>query len=450
MSYRPDLAITNYKPAGAPAMQGHYVGEYTDVYGKGVVRAINTLTAVGDSITNNSGAIDPLNPTATQLMYSKAYAEVANCLSGHKCQWVTPGTTGPGSVAAGSTGSAFALGGIYTDDVIYGGYMAAAVASAANTIVVHIGTNNVNRGDSASKIINDILQIWRMATSVGKRVIATTICPRDSSVITGAKLIVVNDVNRQIRLNAGTEPGVFLCDWYAALLDSSLNAPSSGAASQWTIDGLHPNPIGGWRMGSALAPILASLNVPDLPGDHLPINPGDVLTPNPFALGNTAGVATSWTITNVGAPTSVTPTKVTRPVGTDLVPGEFQQIVTVAATANTDGFTITLTDSTTSDWAVGDQLYACAEIQADSAGWDCRGLQLDVVMTGAAGVSSVNAIASADRTALTVPYNPAPVGGVVLVTPRIQVPASVTAVRAVLRWFGSGTIRVSRMGVRKI
>lgn len=453
MSYKPEYAtnMLNYRPAGAPPIQGFYNGDYLqDATAPLALLNINTLTLVGDSISNSGGAIDPTQPTGSQSQYSKNFVEVANSLFAHRCQYITPGPTGPGSVAAGSSGVAFALGGIYTDDILNGGYMAAAVASAANVIVVHIGTNNVNRGDTSAKIMTDLLQIWRLATRAGKRVIATTILPRDSTIITGAKLLVMNDVNLQIRANAALEPNVFLCDWHTSMLDATGAAPPSGV-STWFVDGLHPNAPGAWRMGTILAPILNSVVVDKLsqPGDWIPIVPANCITPNPFAFGNTAGVATSFTVTNVGSPTSVTPTKVAR-ASSDLTPGEWQQIACVAATADTDGYTITITDSTTTDWVVGDILYACAEIQADAAGWDCRGFQLDVVMTGAAGVASANLISTAERTALTTGLQPAPTGGMIMVTPRIQVPASVTAVRAVLRFFGSGTIRVSRIGVRKI
>lgn len=444
MSYKTDNIYTSYRPPGLPAMQG-YVND-------GIIpltKFVNTLTSVGDSITNNGGAIDPSLPSGSQNYTCRNYAEVANILSGHKCRWVTPGLTGPGSIANGSAGNSFSLGGIYTEDVLYGGYMAAAVASDANIIVVHIGTNNVNRGDTSAAMMADILAIWRMGTSAGKRVIATTILPRDSTVITGAKLTALNDLNQKIRTAAAAESGVTLCDWHAAMLDANAAAPGTGA-SQWSADGLHPNVAGGWRMGSMLAPVLASVVNSGLPPDHLPINPADVITPNPFATGNVAGVATSWTLTNVGAPTSITPTKVARAVSGIVVAGEWQQVVAAAATANTDGFTLTLTDSTTADWAVGDIVYAVAEVQADAAGWDCRAIYLDTVMTGAAGVASNPLIASAERTALTVGLQPPPVGGLVLVTPRIQVPASVTAIRAVFRFFGSGTVRVSRIGVRKV
>ena len=128
------------------------------------LRNINTVTQVGDSISNLGGALDPANPTASQAMYVKSFGEVANALTGHRCQWIAPGTTGPGSIAGGGSGVAFALGGIYTDDILAGGYMAAAVASAANVIIVHIGTNNINRGDTAAKIMTDLLAIWRLAT----------------------------------------------------------------------------------------------------------------------------------------------------------------------------------------------------------------------------------------------------------------------------------------------
>lgn len=414
------------------------------------VRNLNNLTIVGDSIANGSGSIDPANPSNAQNQGSRGFAEIANMLSGHRCQMIYPAAGAPGSIAAGGSGIGFCKGADYTDDMLgSGGMMAAAVASAANIILVHIGTNNVNRGDTALKIITDLLTIWRQATNLGKRVIATSIMPRDSTVITGAKLLVMLDVNNQIRQNAATEPGVYFCDWYTGMLDSAGAPPGTGATA-WFSDGLHPNGNGAWRMGSILAPILANIvGTAKVPGDYLPLSAGgNVLTPNPFATGNVAGIATSWTVTNVGAPTSVTPTKVARAT-TDMLPGEWQQVACVAATADTDGYQLASVDSTTSDWTVGDTAYACAEIQADAAGWDCRGLQLDLVMSGVAGVASDNLIPSAERTVMTIPFTPAPTGGLVMVTPRITIPASVTALRAIIRFFGSGTIRVSRMAVRK-
>jgi len=410
----------------------------------------NTLTGVGDSITNNTGALDPTSPSGNQLLAVKGWGPLGNALAGGQFSWVAPGVSGPGSVAAGSSGAAFALGGIYTDDILTGGYMAAAVASSADVIVVHIGTNNVNRGDTASKIVTDLLAIWRLGTAAGKRVVATTILPRDSTVITGAKLAVLNSVNQQVRALAAAEPNVFLCDWHAALLDSGGAAPSGGSASAYTIDGLHPNAAGGWRMGSVLAPVLAALRLPETPADWLPIDPADTLTPNPFATGNVSGVATSWTVTTQGTPTSITKTKVAR-YATDLRPGEMQQVATVAASASADGWTCTVSNANVgTDWSVGDTVYAACQLEADAAGWDCRHLQLDVVLSGSAVVASVGNEASSERTALTVPLGPAPVGGLVFVTPRIVVPAGVTTVRATLRFYGSGTVRILALGTRKV
>jgi lysophospholipase L1-like esterase len=403
------------------------------------------LTWVGDSITNNGGALDAVTATNTQAWYAKGFWWIADALTGHRCTMIFPGPSGPGSPSAGAAGIAFALGGLVTTDILGGGYMAAAVASPANIIGVHIGTNDVNAGTPAAAIMGNILAIWRMATTVGKKVIATTILPRDSTIITGAKLSALNAVNQLIRQNAAVEPNVYLCDWHASMLDSAGSAPGAGV-SQWSQDGLHPNPAGGWRMGTALAATLGPLLAPRTPPDHLPINPADSLTPNPIAAGGTTS-PTSWTLTNVGAPTSVTGSKIPR---TDLLPGALHQVVAVAATANTDGFTITITDSTTTDWAAGDVVYGFAEIWGLAAGWDCRGMQLDVVKSGVATVASANMIASADRTALTTSLGPAPAGGIILVTPRVTLDPSLTAVRAVLRFYGSGTIQVGRMGVRKI
>lgn len=417
--------------------------------------SVQKIAIVGDSISANSGSMDVVTPTNNQFWGVKGWASVANSLTGARCQWIAPGLTGPGSLAdpngslhsSSPSGIGFCLGGLSTQEMLTYGYMAAAVASAANIIIVHGGTNDCNNGTDATTISNNLLTMWRMATAVGKRVIATTILPRDSTVISGTKLAALNLANRLIRQNASSEPGVYLCDWHSPMLDANGAAPSGGAASAWFLDGLHPNGAGSWRMGTTLATTLNGLLNQRTPSDYLLIDTGDVLTPNPYATGNVSGVATSWTVTNVGSPTSITSTKVAR---TDLIPGAWQQVVSVAATANTDGWNVQVTDSTTATWNTGDFAYAFAEIQADASGWDCRGMQLDVVKSGVATIASANNIASAERTALTTNLGPAPTGGLILVTPRVQLDASLTAVRAVLRFFGSGTIRVGRMGVIKV
>jgi hypothetical protein len=406
----------------------------------------NRVTVVGDSITNNGGVLDPTSVIQTNPL---AWLMNANAILGNRFTLISPGATGPGSLADGAGGYGFCKGGLTAAQLLSGGYFDAAAASSADVVVVHAGTNDINAPTDGPTTANLILTGLRKITAAGKIAVATTILPRDSTVFTGTKLTAYDQANLLIREFAAVEPGVVLCDWAPAMLDTNGAAPSGSGASTWTSEGLHPNYLGGWRLGTVLAPVLDRIIPTQVPRDGLPSSNTISLTANPFAGGNVSGAPTSWSFGAVGTPTTQTKTIVAR---TDTMGGQWAQVATTAAVATTDGFTYSVPNSAGlgTTWNIGDTIFGTMEVQADLAGWDCRRLQLEVTFTGSALSAATNYLSSAALAAQTTLMMPAPVNGLTFITPRIVIPVGATTVRAIMRFYGSGTIRISRLGLQKV
>jgi lysophospholipase L1-like esterase len=309
-----------------------------------------------------------------------------------------------------------------------------AIATGAGVLVEEGGINDINANNVAVATIQaNKLAIWQAAINAGMRVVATTIPPRGS--YTGAQKANLYAVNAWIRKQAGLMRGVTVCDWAPALVD-----PATGNAATGTLraDGIHPTPLGAMRMGARLAAVLGTI-VPPLDVLGSGGDPTNILT-NGGMTGNTAGLATGWTFTNLaqGAVTA-TASKVAR---TDDVPGEWQQVN--VASGNATGFQLyQVVAPGASTWAVGNTISGLLEFQRDND-WTnfpdvAASLRLRIQFTGSNRFTYGNNHVSPDPgwTAAM------PTSGV-LRTPPLVIPTGSTNAIFGLEFAGQGTIRIGR------
>lgn len=389
----------------------------------------DTIALLGDSITGqNTGDGGAANNAFHQAV---GYFTWANIYLGQRFTLVQNG----------NQLTEFGGSGMSVQTMISGGQLAAAVASGADWLLVHGGTNDLATR-TAVQIAADLQTCWDTAIAAGMRVIATTILPRDAAGDTQATWDKVRDTNALIRTNARATRGVTLVDWYSAIVD-----PTTGkGSSTYLADGVHPNVNGANRMGKVLADALGRAGY-----DINSVLPNDAydpksLMPNPFMLGNTAGVATSTTFYNLGSGTSVK-SKVAR---TDGQAGEWQQFVITAAAPTADGAQVQQQNTAVGvDWNVGDVVYGICEIETDAASWDVRSCFLEIVWFGTTGSLVAARVSSAERAAVTQALI-RPADRVVLLTPRLAVPTGTTRLQLNLYVYGPGTVRLGRFDVRKV
>lgn len=381
------------------------------------------LTAIGDSITV---------PDVGANFWASGYLSWANASLRHRFDRVGPTPTT----------FAWATAGQRTDQSIAAGQHTAAAASAADVVVVHLGTNDVGFGTAVATIYANLRTIWTTLTAAGKTVVATTILPRSVDIADARVTGDLHALNHMIRTGVPTLPNVVLCDWAPLVMDPS----TGGIAATYSADGLHPNSVGASVMGRVLGDRIESARLfPGIQTPYLPSAEVDPVTisPNPFMLGNNAGVANNVTAAAVGAPTSLVHSKVAR---TDGLPGEWQQFVVVAADPNADG--VSYTKNATTKFAPGDVVVGVCEFETDPTGWNARHFALTVsALFSFAGTSDLST-PSGELSGMTASLRRLPSG--VFVTPPLTVPADQQYVQLVADFKGSGTARLGRMAAVKI
>lgn len=136
--------------------------------------------------------------------------------------------------------------------------MAPIVSAGCGSYVVMIGTNDLG-AVSTTALETNILSIWQQLLATGRPVVAETILPRTLSA--GSTRDELWAVNRWIRKQAGTLPGLYVVDGAVAYGDpaSGTATPRVGATGDGTYsyDGLHPKGIGAL---AAFAPVASLFN----------------------------------------------------------------------------------------------------------------------------------------------------------------------------------------------
>lgn len=196
-----------------------------------------TLVALGDSLTEQGGLVDP----ALSVMWSRATSAKA-----------------PWSWALVLTNQRFkflknrGVAGQTTDQIL--ARVPAVIADAPEYCHVLAGTNDLPSVPAAT-IIANLASIYDALTGAGIHIIAGTIYPR-----TGIDKARLATVNQWIREQGQTRRGFTVVDYYACLSESTGEMPPA-----YTTDGIHLTNSGGKAVGLALAQAINSLIPPRPP-----------------------------------------------------------------------------------------------------------------------------------------------------------------------------------------
>lgn len=266
---------------------------------RGRLFSINTIAAMGDSITSGVGA-DVVG------QFKDSYLGYALFLMDYPLKHVV---TEP-------EGTNFQTGG-FTSQQVLDIWLPRVIAVAPDCCVVYAGTNSVDDARRHSADL-DVAAAWLFAQQVqivtglraaGIQVVYCTMTPDTfpTSAIypppggqyhAGFRTIrkKVNDLARaQIR-----SYGAVLCDW-AGSLSTVPTDDTAPADSDLLSDNIHPNATGRMRMAQVLASVLKSNFT--LPAEGpVPAEGAEAwLTGNPFLAGSSLGLADGWSLSGSAA-----------------------------------------------------------------------------------------------------------------------------------------------------
>jgi len=216
-----------------------------------------TVVAVGDSITANG--LTAQNDLANGLigkLDGKNWLMWASLLSGGKL------------VYAGALGT-----GGYTSAQVLANHVPVAIATAADMVVLQMGTNDIGSLSLAQTRAN-MLAACQQIQAAGKVPVLCTLTPRND--ILGTQSITqINLAYQRLAL----ENGWPLVDWYTALLDTSTGGWQSGDNS----DNVHPTVQGAKKMGQKFADVMpGGSGSGGAPYQHITSTPGLSLVTNPL------------------------------------------------------------------------------------------------------------------------------------------------------------------------
>lgn len=256
------------------------------------------------------------------------------------------------------------------------------ISKSPDIVFIHAGTNDITAGASFATITGNLTSIYAALLSRGILVAAIPIYPRGSGSnwASSTQRNLHHAVNSWIREKALTTQGMILIDGTPAMTDP---ASSTGdVRTDFTIDGLHPSPLGGFYVGEAAYRIFKEIT---RPAATLCYSPSDVYdaTNNPSGnlltnglLAGTAGtagtgasgsVADGWNVFRTsGTISTAVCSKVNR---TDGLPGSLQQMVlSSAGSGSGDGSVIFTTSpsSITSNIVINNWYEALMEIDVSA------------------------------------------------------------------------------------
>jgi lysophospholipase L1-like esterase len=114
-------------------------------------------------------------------------------------------------------------------------------------VVVFMGTNDIARGSAAEPVERGLADIIKRIRAKGIKVIGATIIPRQNAAWDGPREQAKNEVNAWIRTKAGFDA---VLDFDRVVRQS--DHPNLIQAAYGCGDGVHPNPIGYFRMGRSV------------------------------------------------------------------------------------------------------------------------------------------------------------------------------------------------------
>jgi lysophospholipase L1-like esterase len=397
---------------------------------------------IGDSISERNGAWGSEGTSA--YWGRESWLMQASAANG----WSV--TLGAGNVGASQHGNNFAVAGTRTDQMLASQLPSVVALNPAPGFCTLVGgTNDISQGYSSASVITNLDAMVTALTLAGIPVILGTVLPNTSYTV--AQQTAVYEVNRWIIKQPELRRGVYVADFYTALVGAGGNA-AAPLPNALTSDGTHQSAYGAALMARVLAPILATLfpqrTIFPGPGDpkSLGPNPFMVGTGGPLGTGVTGVVATDWYAADAGGSPSLSTvgSKVAR---TDGVPGEWQQF---AFTAGSLRF---LPAVDTTGFVVGDTVHACVEFQTDpnfdTSG--CTQLETYIQSTGSANTSGYLTNTGVQYDGTEVPLTTFPRSGVMR-TPPMTVGAGTTGLEVWVRannLASPGTLRIGRIALVK-
>lgn len=350
-------------------------------------------------------------------------------------------------------------------------FISALKAANCNTAVVEAPTNDLLiYGRSFSTTTAAMTQIYQSLVSAGIRVIAVPVLPRSSD---GAGSQISTASARSFAAIAAWQArycrdnvGMYLADPTMNIVDFSSTtgfpipyttiSTGTAVANGYTMDGLHPSPMGAKWVGAAIASVLVSIMPPVdtrmvSPWDYYDSanNPKGNLLSNGMLQAFTGGLANSFsTIRYLGSAGTVTPTQASAslPNGSSY---SKQQLDIATSTDTATGYSFYQTIY--ANFAAGDNVYAECEVDTSITGgqWSNIGLNL----------SDQNMTVRTLQEQANFNYNGSVAGGAswsgVLRTPPITVQAGATQVQfllylAIAGAGATGTVKIGRPALRKL
>lgn len=325
---------------------------------------------------------------------------------------------------------------------------------------VHIlaGTNDVNKGIDISHTIANLDYMLGVFEGAGIRVILGTIPPQNTTTATGA--MQLRRLNQWIRNQGRARRNIIVVDYNAALTSPSSGGYAGSGFLLLTNDGTHPNPLGAYIMGTALANAVRAAGiagVSDLFADEQDVT--NALLYAQFQTGGTSSAPTGW---NASTPTNsgtVAWSKVTR---TDLptqspVVRQWQRIVLTPTSAG-QATTVTVTNANprAASWMVGDTIVGSMAVRVTScdqapATYTQAGVTLGIRCLNSGGA----VIAQADDLywspgASAYPNHTLDNRQGVFRTPPLVIPAGTTNLSLVLTIGGGCTVDMDQAGLENV
>lgn len=400
----------------------------------------NTVVVLGDSIALN-GAGTLIN-TNIQYLYNLGWFHWMNEILGQRFNQI---------YNAGISGQ--------TTTQILARVGSDVISKRPEYCIVIAGINDVQSSVTLPVIQANLREIYGKLTNAGIKVIALTTLSSGNGagqLDNASKKQVLFNLQRWIPQYARDTPGVMCIEWHKILMDSTTGLSLTG----YTLDGTHPNTLGGCRLGMYLASQLSNVVAP---AEMLPASNADTdnKAVNPMMLGttgttssetNTGNIATGVTFESDGSAATSTSSKVAR---TDQIGGEWQQV----SVASGGDFKARIVDSliATLSLSVGDTVELTCEYQTDAAGFTGYpeiGLYLQA-LNGFTAITGVVSIArSMWHTGLTTGETYVRQDYGVLKTVPLTLPATTTRL---MGWFlfrcgtgRAGTFRIGRNGMYKV
>jgi lysophospholipase L1-like esterase len=389
-----------------------------------------TIVYHGDSITANQNGYDQLQSAGLQSNLSnysyspRGFATWAQAGSGHRLRQI--GNTG----ISGDTTSGI-LARIITD----------VLPLKPGWVSLLMGTNNmgISRAmlDQAKR---DTLAAWDLLDRAGIRVIAGTLPPAGTYSGKQQLRYDLENFNDFLRVQAQSRPNLILVDYHAAVVWPSAGTYQVG----FNMDATHPNEMGAFAMGTALANVINQIVPPRIVLSDAEGDSRNLLANGRFTGAGAGAVPTGWSTPNLTAGAF------SKTARTDMLNGSQWQTVTVAngtngtvqANMNVDGLKL----------AIGDTIdahieYSISGLDPAPAGQSQGFTAYLLSYNGSTSTALAHAMYWINGSTPNMPSNPR--SGILKVPP-VTVPAGATTMLFQVIMGGGGTYNLDRATIRNL